>query len=105
MEGESDREEFEANVRAEKRENWPGAMLDMYLGLVAADEVKAAAQRDTNGEKSKRECKANFPGEFALHNGQTQQARDALREVTLSCGPAEPVYSAAVAEAKLLPRQ
>ena len=46
-----------------------------------------------------------FLGELALHNGQTQQARDALREVTLSCGPAETVYSAAVAEAKLLPRQ
>jgi hypothetical protein len=51
------------------------------------------------------ECEARFfLGELALHNGQTQQARDALREVTLGCGPAEPVYSAAVAEAKLLPR-
>ncbi|MBR1135204.1 MULTISPECIES: tetratricopeptide repeat protein [Bradyrhizobium] len=104
--GESDRDEFEANVKAANRETWPGAMLDMYLGLLAADEVKAAAQRGTDRDKSKRECEASFfLGELALHNGQTQQARDALREVTLSCGPAETVYSAAVAEAKLLPRQ
>lgn len=107
--GESDREEFEANVasvKAAKRETWPSAMLDMYLGLLAADEVKAAAQQGTNRERSKRECEASFfLGELALHNGQTQQARDALREVTLGCGPAEPIYSAAVAEAKLLPRQ
>ena len=81
-------------------------MLDMYLGLLAANEVKAAAQRGANPEKSKRECEASFfLGELAVHNGQTQQARDALRAVTSGCGPAEPVYSAAVAEAKLLPRQ
>lgn len=84
MEGESDREEFEANVRAEKRENWPGAMLDMYLGLVAADEVKAAAQRDTNGEKSKRECKANFSGRVC-----SAQRSDPASEGRLARGDAE----------------
>jgi tetratricopeptide (TPR) repeat protein len=104
--GESDREEFEANAKAVKRETWPGAMLDRYLGLLDRDQVKAAAQQGTNREKSKRDCEASFfLGELAVHNDQIQQARNALREVTSGCGPAETVYSAAIAETKLLPRQ
>lgn len=102
--GEPDREEFELNAKDVKRETWPGAMLDRYLGLLDGDKVKAAAQQGTNREKSKRDCEASFfLGELAVHNGQIQQARNSLREVTSSCGPAETVYSAAVAEAKLLP--
>ena len=102
--GVSDREEFEENAKNVKREPWPGAMLDMYLGLLDGDQVKAAAQLGANREKSKRDCEASFfLGELAVHNGQIQQARNALREVTSECGPAEMVYSAAVAEAKLLP--
>jgi len=104
--GESDREEFEENAKNVKREPWPGAMLDMYLGLLDGDQVKAAAQLGANREKSKRDCEVSFfLGELAVHNGQFQQARNALREVTSGCGPAETVYSAAVAEARLLPRQ
>ena len=81
-------------------------MLNMYLGLLDGDQVKAAARLGTNREKSKRDCEASFfLGKLALHNGQFQQARNALREVTSACGPAETVYSAAIAEAKLLPRQ
>lgn len=103
--GESDRQEFEANARAVKREPWPGAMLDMYLGLLDADKVKAAAQQGINHERIKRDCEATFfLGELAVHNGQTEKARDALREVTAGCGPQEVAYSAAVAEQKLLPQ-
>lgn len=102
--GESDREEFEENAKAVQREIWPGAMLDRYLGLLDGDQVRVAAQQGTNREKAKRDCEASFfLGELAVHNGQIQQARNALREVTSGCGPAETVYSAAVAEAKLLP--
>lgn len=104
--GESDREEFARNAMAVDRGAWPGAMLDMYLGLVTADKVKGASQQGTNVERSKRQCEANFfLGELALHSGQVQRARDAFREVMSRCGPAEAIYSAAVAEAKLLPPQ
>jgi len=103
--GESDREEFEENAKNVKREPWPGAMLDMYLGLVNGDQVKAAAQLGADREKSKRDCEASFfLGELAVHNGHIQQARNALREVTAGCGPQEVAYSAAVAEQKLLPQ-
>jgi uncharacterized protein HemY len=81
-------------------------MLDMYLGLLDPDKVKAAAEQGINREKSKRDCEARFfLGELAVHNGQTQQARDALQDVASSCGPSETVYSAALAEVKLLPQQ
>jgi lipoprotein NlpI len=104
--GESDREEFEANSKNIKRDTWPSAMLDMYLGLLDADRVKAAAQQGISREKSKRDCEARFfLGELAVHNGQTQQARAALQDVASSCGPAESVYSAALAEVRLLPQQ
>lgn len=104
--GESDREEFEANSKKIKRNAWPSAMLDMYLGLLDADQVKAAAQQGISREKSKRDCEASFfLGELAVHNGQTRKARDALREVAANCGPAETVYGAALAEVKLLPQR
>lgn len=102
--GEVDREEFEENAKKVAREPWPGAILDMYLGLLNGDRVKAAAQLGANRNKAKRDCEAGFfLGELAVHNGQIEQARNTLREVTLNCGPAETVYSAAVAEVKLLP--
>lgn len=104
--GESDREEFAENAKNVKREPWPGAMLDMYLGLLDAGQVKAAAQQGVNREKSKRDCEATFfLGELAVHKGHTQQARNALRDVTSNCGPAETVYSAALAEVRFLPQQ
>jgi TolA-binding protein len=78
----------------------------MYLGLLDAGQVKAAAQQGVTREKSKRDCEATFfLGELAVHTGQTQRARNALRDVTSSCGPAETVYSAALAEMRLLPQQ
>lgn len=102
--GEPDREEFEANAKNVKRETWPGAVLDRYLGLLDGNQVKAAAEQGTNRERSKRDCEARFfLGELALHEGEIQQARDALREVTSGCVPAETVYGAAVAEVRLLP--
>ena len=103
--GDSDRQELEANVKNVTRDVWPGAILSMYLGLLDADQVKAAALSGNDREKVKRHCEATFfLGEWAVHAGQTGQARDALREVTADCGLHEVAYSAAVAEMKLLQR-
>lgn len=104
--GESDPEEFSANAKNVKRDVWPGALLDMYFGLLDMEKVKAAAEEGATIEKSKRDCEARFfLADFAAHNGQTEQARDAFQEIATRCGPAEVVYSAALAEVRLLPRQ
>ena len=104
--GESDRDELEFNAKEIKRDVWPGAMLDLYLGVLDVDGVKSAAQKGIDRDKSKRECELRFfLGELAVHKGETQLAREALRDVISSCGPAETIYSAALAEAKLVPLQ
>jgi len=104
--GESDREELSANAKNVKRDVWPGALLDMYFGLLDSEKVKAAADQGAAIEKSKRDCEAKFfLADLAAHSGQTEQARDAFQEVTTQCGPAEVVYSAALAEQKLLPKR
>ncbi|MFH1346393.1 MAG: tetratricopeptide repeat protein [Pseudomonadota bacterium] len=101
--GESDQQELEANAKNVTRDVWPGTVLNMYLGLLDADAIKALALSWDDPEKIKRHCEATFfLGEWAVHSGQTGKARDALREVTADCGPQEVVYSAAVAEMKLL---
>lgn len=78
----------------------------MYLGFLDPDSVKAAAELGVNSEKSKRDCEARFfIADLAAHEGRTEQARDAFQKVATNCGPAEIVYSAALAEEKLLPRR
>ena len=104
--GEADSQELDANAKNVARDIWPGAMIDLYLGLLDADAVKAAALSGDHREKVKRHCEATFfLGEWAMHAGQAERARDAMREVIANCGPQEVAYSAAVAELKLLPRQ
>ena len=104
--GEADSQELDANAKNIARDIWPGAIIDMYLGLLDADAVKAAALSGDHREKVKRHCEATFfLGEWAMHAGQAERARDAMREVIANCGPQEVAYSAAVAELKLLPRQ
>lgn len=104
--GESDREEFSANAKNVKRDVWPGALLDMYLGLLDMEKVTAAAEQGGTTEKAKRDCETRFfLADLAAHTGQTERARDAFQEVATKCGPAEVVYSAALAEGKRLPKR
>ena len=102
--GESDHAELLENAKNVKRDAWPGTLLDLYLGTIDADSVKAAAQNGPLPETAKRDCEAKFfLGDHALHRGDTIQARDALREVISRCGPQEVGHSAAVAETRLFP--
>lgn len=103
--GEEDREEITRNVKNVQRDIWPSAVLDLYVGTQNKENVLAAAQKGRVDNKAERECEVRFfLGEFSLHNGGGQQAREALQEVLSSCGPEEGVYSAAIAESKLLPK-
>ena len=85
------------------RNEWPFAVLGLYLGTEKTESVTAAALQGVPGEKTKRDCEARFfIGEFALHNGERDQAREILQQLISACGPEEVVYGAAIAELKLL---
>lgn len=100
--GEDDREEFTEAAKNVTRNEWPFAVLGLYLGTEKTESVKAAALQGVPSEKIKRDCEAMFfTGEFALHNGERDQARETLRQLISTCGPEEIVYGAAIAESKL----
>jgi lipoprotein NlpI len=104
--GDDDQAELAENAKDVTRGAWPSVMLDFYLGALDAEGVRAAAQQGNSAGQAKRDCEANyFLGEFALHNNQPERARYLLHEVTTSCGPDEVVFSAALAESKLLSKQ
>jgi lipoprotein NlpI len=104
--GDDDQAELAENAKNVPREAWPSAVLDFYLGALDAEGVKAAAKQGNSVNQTTRDCEASyFLGEFALHNNQPERARNLLREVTTSCGPDEVVFSAALAESKLLSKK
>jgi lipoprotein NlpI len=103
--GEDDGEEFAVNIKNIRRDVWPSPLLDLYLGAANRESVLAAAQSGRITEKIRRSCEARFfIGEFELHKGEIQRARETLWDVVSTCGPQEGVYGAAVAERKLLPK-
>lgn len=104
--GDDDQAELAENAKNVTRGAWPSAVLDFYLGALDAEGVTAAAQQGNSVDQTKRDCEASFfLGEFALHNNQPERARKLLNEVTTSCGPDEVVFSAALAESKLLSKE
>lgn len=104
--GDDDQEEFAENAKKVAGDSWPFVVLGLYRGTEKPETVRAAALQGPPDERIKKDCEARFfLGEFALHNGQRDQAREALQEVASICGPEEVVYGAAIAEAKLLPQR
>ena len=102
---EDDHEELSGNIKSIASDAWPSAVLALYLGTQNRESVLAAAEKGNPTEQIQRDCEAKFfLGEFELHNGETRQARASLGEVISMCGPQEGVYSAAIAESKLLPK-
>ena len=103
--GEDDREEILGNVINVRPDVWPSVVLNLYLGKQSVEDVFAASKKGRAVERTERGCEAKFfIGEFAFHKGETWQAREAFSEVISTCGPQEGVYSAAIAELKLLPK-
>ena len=102
--GEDDREEFAEAAKNVPRNEWPFVVLGLYLGTEKTESARAAALQGNPADKIKRDCEARFfTGEFALHNGERDQAREILQQLISTCGPEEVVHAAAIAELKLLP--
>lgn len=103
--GDADNEELAENAAKVKRDLWPTALLDYYLGRASAEQIRVAAQEGPDPESVKRRCEADyFLGEFDFHNGRIAEARALLEGVKTRCRLHDVVYGAAVAELALLPR-
>lgn len=97
--GYADRQELEENTTRVKRDQWPGAVLDLYLGNVDTDRVRQLAEEGAAPPAARRLCEADFYiGEFLRHNGKTPDSRKILQSVMSKCRPADVVFSAASAE-------
>ena len=97
--GYADREELEANAARVRRDQWPSAILDLYLGNVDTGRVRQLAEEGNAQQAAGRLCEAVFYiGEFLTHNGNTPDGRQILQSVTAKCRPADVVFGAASAE-------
>ncbi|MBR1208154.1 MULTISPECIES: tetratricopeptide repeat protein [unclassified Bradyrhizobium] len=96
--GFADRQELEENTARVRRDRWPGAVLDLYLGTLEAGRVREHAE-EGNAPAAKRLCEADFYiGEFLMHDGKTPDGREILQTVREKCRSADVVFSAAGAE-------
>ena len=103
--GDEDHGEFAANAAKVKRDIWPTPVLDLYLGSIAPEGIRALALEGDQFGKDKRSCEATFfIGEYTIHNGNSQQGRALLERVVNQCHAYEVVYAAAVAELRLIAR-
>lgn len=94
-----DRRELEENAARVKLGQWPGAVLDLYLGKRDVDGVRRLAGEGTGPQVAKRLCEADFfIGEFFMHSGKATEGRQILKSVGANCPPAEVVFGAANAE-------
>ena len=95
----ADRQELEANSARVTRDQWPSAVLDLYLGNVDTGRVRQLAEEGHASQAARRLCEADFYiGEFLTHNGNTPDGRQILQTVMAKCRPADAVFSAASAE-------
>lgn len=95
----ADRQELEENAAKVKRDEWPGAVLDLYLGNMDVERVLQLAQGGVALQAAQRLCEADFfIGEFLRHNGKTPDSRNMLQSVRAKCRPTNIVFSAASAE-------
>jgi len=91
--------ELEANASRLKSQEWPYAVIELYLGKRQPDAVLAAAS------KPSEQCQANFYiGEWHILQSRPADAEPLLRKVVETSPKAFTEYTAAQAELKRLKR-
>ena len=98
----ADDNEFAANAARVKRGFWPGAVLDLYLGMLTPTETLAKAQEGAPEDFEKRICEAQFyAADYGIHRGASNEAIDIMKGVISRCRAFALVYGAAQAEVHL----
>lgn len=97
--GKANPEELHRNAARVDRTQWPGQVLEFYLGNLEADRLRERAERDAAVDTIRRLCEADFYiGEFLAHNGKDAEARQILETVAARCRPVDIISAAANAE-------
>lgn len=84
---------------------WPGPVVDFFLGRITADELRAAAAKGDSEYLAQQACEADFYiGEYELSRNNGKAARQLLQRVAETCPPTyhEHERITAVAELKRL---
>ncbi len=101
--GEDDTREFAENSEKVKKDVWPGALLDLYDGVSAQEQVRKTANVGSAQERNERLCDVDFYlGEYAAHHRPRPEARKLLLTAATECRPHELGYVAAKLELSLL---
>lgn len=101
--GEDDAKDFAENSEKVRRDIWPGALLDLYDGVSAQEQVRKTANAGSVQERNERLCDVDFYlGEYAAHHRPRPEARKLLLTAANECKPHELGYAAAKIELSLL---
>ncbi len=100
--GDDDRTEFAANAARLDRGRWPWPVVQVQLGLVAPDAMRAAAALITDARLAQiHGCEAEFyAGMFELQNGRTAAAQPRFQAAADSCPVSATERALAAAELK-----
>ena len=102
--GTDDAAEFSRNAQPLDRAQWPGPLLDLFLGAANAEKVRAAAAAAADA-KTRREqtCEADFyVGAYALLHGAPAEAKKLFQAAADGCPPYFLEATAAKAQLKRL---
>lgn len=101
----ADENEFAANAARVKRDVWPGAVLDLYLGALTPTETLAKAQEGAEEDSGRRLCEAQlYAADYGIHRGALTEALDIMKGVVSRCRSFALVYASARAELNLAGR-
>ena len=100
------RRELETRVADVKLSEWPGQLVDFYLGRVSHEEISSAFHNYNPNTQLVRLCAASFfLGEFALQNGDKTEAIARFRDAVATQMKDSLAYSSAQAELSRLATQ
>jgi lipoprotein NlpI len=103
--GQDDSKDLSARAAEIDRTKWPGAMIDLYLGVVGPDVIRAALLSGGNRSAQRRRiCEIDFYlATFYIQRGASAEARTNLNDAVSNCSPGTIELAAAKAELLGLP--
>jgi lipoprotein NlpI len=101
--GRDDAQQLAPVAEAADLSKWPGPLLKLYLGHMAADEVIAVAANADANTRKRQECEANyFTGEDALLHNQPATALARFKAARDGCPKGNIGHAEALAELRRL---
>lgn len=96
--------EFSQNAGKLDRGQWPGPLLDLYLGTASAEKVRIAASAAKDAAVLREQsCEADFYiGAYELLHGKRSEAKRLLQHAAARCAPSSVEFGAAKSQLRRL---